>query len=78
MKTAISIPDKAFKKGERAAKKLGISRSEFYTQAVESYSDLLLEEHITEALNRVYSKESSKLDTVLSEIQSRSILKESW
>ncbi|MBS2022825.1 MAG: CopG family transcriptional regulator [Deltaproteobacteria bacterium] len=35
MKTAISIPDPIFAKAEKAARKLGISRSEFFTRAVE-------------------------------------------
>ena len=35
MKTAISIPDETFRRAERHAKKLGISRSELFTRAVE-------------------------------------------
>jgi metal-responsive CopG/Arc/MetJ family transcriptional regulator len=33
MKTAISIPDRIFRQAERAAKKLRMSRSEFFTRA---------------------------------------------
>ena len=35
MKTAISIPDEVFSRAERHAKKLGLSRSELFTRAVE-------------------------------------------
>ncbi|MBI4950529.1 MAG: ribbon-helix-helix protein, CopG family [Myxococcales bacterium] len=35
MKTAISIPDETFRRAERHAKRLGISRSELFTRAVE-------------------------------------------
>ncbi len=34
MKTAISIPDEVFRQAEQAAKRLGVSRSEFFTRAV--------------------------------------------
>lgn len=37
MKTAISIPDHTFEKAERAAKRLGMSRSEFFTRAAERF-----------------------------------------
>lgn len=33
MKTAISIPDDVFREAERAAKRLGMSRSELFTRA---------------------------------------------
>lgn len=33
-KTAISIPDELFKEADRAAKRLGISRSELYAKAL--------------------------------------------
>lgn len=76
MKTAISIPDKAFKKAEKAAKKMGLSRSEFFTRAVEAYTEVTLQEQITEKLNALYSKESSELDPAFIEMQNRSILKD--
>jgi hypothetical protein len=44
VKTAISIPDATFRRAERHAKKLGISRSELFTRAVER---LLSEEQAT-------------------------------
>lgn len=37
VKTAISIPDQVFQQAERAAKRLGLSRSEFFTLAVKAY-----------------------------------------
>jgi metal-responsive CopG/Arc/MetJ family transcriptional regulator len=39
MKTTVSIPDDVFEKGEKAAKRLGMSRSELYAKAVEAYVD---------------------------------------
>lgn len=78
MKTAISIPDKTFKKAEKAAKRAGMSRSRFYARAIESYSDSVLDDDITEALNRVYENESSKIDPVIMELQLRALPKEDW
>jgi metal-responsive CopG/Arc/MetJ family transcriptional regulator len=44
MKTAISLPDPLFKAGEKAAKKLGLSRSQLYAQALRRYLESLGEE----------------------------------
>lgn len=41
MKTAISVPQETFEKVEQCAATLGVSRSEFYTQAVRRYLDEL-------------------------------------
>ena len=37
VKTVISIPDSLFRAAERAAKRLGVSRSEFYQRAISLY-----------------------------------------
>ena len=71
MKTAISIPDAIFQQADRFAKRKAISRSELYTRAVRAY--LEREERITEQLNAVYDAEESRLDTVLEELQYRSV-----
>jgi metal-responsive CopG/Arc/MetJ family transcriptional regulator len=78
MKTAISIPDTIFNAAENAAKRLGMSRSEFYSKAVADYTRNLQDEDITEKLNEVYSEADSSLDPVLSEMQWRSISREDW
>jgi metal-responsive CopG/Arc/MetJ family transcriptional regulator len=51
MKTAISIPDDTFERVERAAKRLGVSRSEFYARAAQSWLDALEDENTTDAIN---------------------------
>jgi predicted transcriptional regulator len=51
MKTAISLPDDTFRRVDRAAKRLGVSRSEFFARAAESWLAVLEEEDITEAIN---------------------------
>lgn len=51
MKTAISLPDDTFRRVDRAAKQLGVSRSEFFARAAESWLTVLEEEDTTEAIN---------------------------
>lgn len=51
MKTAISVPDETFKRVEQAAKRLGVSRSEFYARAARSWLDALDDEATTDAIN---------------------------
>ena len=53
MKTAISIPDEVFEAADRAAKKLGVSRSELYATAVHEYVTRYRVENITSRLNEV-------------------------
>ena len=48
MKTAISLPDDTFERVDRAAKQLGISRSEFFARAAERWL-AALEDHQTTA-----------------------------
>lgn len=52
MKTAISLSDDTFRRVDRAAKRLGVSRSEFFAKAAETWLTVLEEEDTTEAINR--------------------------
>jgi metal-responsive CopG/Arc/MetJ family transcriptional regulator len=78
MKTAISIPDPVFAAAEEVAKKLGVSRSELYSRAIESFVRAWRDEDVTEALNRVYATEPSELDPALARAQSAAIGREKW
>lgn len=51
MKTAISVPDDTFRRVEQAAKRLGVSHSEFYARAAQSWLDALEDEDTTDAIN---------------------------
>ncbi|MGQ0848830.1 MAG: CopG family transcriptional regulator [Actinomycetota bacterium] len=53
LKTAISIPDGVFSRVEKAARRLGISRSEFFAKAAERWVDELDQDQITDQLNAV-------------------------
>jgi predicted transcriptional regulator len=52
VKTAISIPDATFQRAERYARKLGMSRSELYSKAVERWLDAREQTQITEQIDR--------------------------
>lgn len=52
MKTAISLPDQTFVRAEAAAKRLGVSRSEFFARAAERWLDDLDDDQTTDAINR--------------------------
>jgi predicted transcriptional regulator len=55
MKTAISIPDDVFERADETAAKLGMSRSEFYTQAVRAYLATRLEANITASYDAAFA-----------------------
>lgn len=78
MKTAVSIPDPIFQAGEAISKQLGLSRSELYTRALQAFIAAHNKQHITEALNQVYSERSSSLDPVVVQLQTASLPREDW
>ena len=78
MKTAVSIPDAVFRSAEQFAKAAKMSRSRLYTRAVAEYVEKHRLRRITEALNEVYGKTPSKMDSVLAKLQQMSIFKEDW
>ena len=55
MKTAISIPDDVFKQADQTAARLGMSRSEFYTQAVQAYLSTRLEANIKASYDAAFA-----------------------
>lgn len=59
MKTAISIPDDTFDRASQRAKELGMSRSEFFSRAADSYLDQLDSRSITRRINRTLAEASS-------------------
>ena len=80
MKTAISIPDELFVEGERAARRLGWTRSELYREALRRFLREEDSRSVTEALDAVYgaAPEASELDPVLARMQSTSLEPEEW
>lgn len=54
MKTAISIPDDVFAQAERVAKRLGLSRSELFTKAVQAFVATRVEGNITASYDAAF------------------------
>ena len=77
MKVAISLPDPVFEAAETVRKRLGLSRSRFYSKAVEAHVRIYQAGEIREALDAVYGSEESALDPLLDRLQSDS-LREDW
>jgi metal-responsive CopG/Arc/MetJ family transcriptional regulator len=78
MKTTLSLPGPLFEAAEELAKRLGISRSELYANAIAEYLRAHQREAVTEALNRVYEQEPSGLAPVVVAIQAASLGEEDW
>ncbi len=77
MKIVISVPDPTFEEAERVSKRLGISRSQLYSKAVEKYVEPYRKEDVREALKTVYGSEPSGVDPVLEQLQAEA-LREEW
>jgi metal-responsive CopG/Arc/MetJ family transcriptional regulator len=78
MKTAVSIPDPIFHSAESLAKRLGMSRSELFSRALEAYLEAHKHDSVREALDAIYSQESSSLDETLAHMQWASLPKDDW
>jgi metal-responsive CopG/Arc/MetJ family transcriptional regulator len=78
MKTAISLPDKVFEEAESLAQRLGLSRSELYTKALEAYLSRYNRHQRLLKLNQIYADEDSRLDPAMAKMQLMSLPHEDW
>lgn len=78
MKTAVSLSDSVFQEAEALAKRLGISRSELFSRALQLYLEAHKHDRVREALDEVYSQESSTVDEALAIMQAASLQEEDW
>jgi metal-responsive CopG/Arc/MetJ family transcriptional regulator len=77
MKVAISIPDRVFEEADRVAKRLRVSRSRAYSQAIEEFVKKHRGKSVRASLEAVYGRRSSEVDAVLTDLQARA-LREKW
>lgn len=54
MKTAVSVPDPVFEAAEALAERMGVSRSQLYTTALEAYLAASPADDVTARLDVVY------------------------
>ena len=78
MKTAVSLPDEVFALAEEAAKKLRVSRSKLYADAIAEYLERRHADSITRRLDEVYGNRPAKLDPAFLRAQVKSLDRESW
>jgi metal-responsive CopG/Arc/MetJ family transcriptional regulator len=78
MKTAISIPDDIFATADRFAKRLQMSRSEFYVRAIQHYLAECRHAGVKEKLDEVYAFEADSVDPAVLNAQAASIPREEW
>jgi hypothetical protein len=78
VKTAVSMPDELFRLAEAAARRLRLSRSELYANAIAEYLKRQQGSAITQRLNEVYARCSAKLEPGLHRAQVKSLEKDAW
>ena len=80
MKTAISLPDDLYRAAERAAKRLGLSRSELYRRAIGAFLSQHTGKIVTDALNEIYDSETSQpgVGPALMDAQLSSLPADEW
>lgn len=78
MKTAVSLPDSLFAEGEKLAKKLKITRSDLYQEALANYLEYHNDKQLLERLNQVYANNESKLDQAFTASQHRRFPAGEW
>ena len=79
MKTAISVPDEVFEQAEQAAKRLGMSRSELFTRAVQAFLATRLDRNITDSYNAAFGEASdADISALRREATRRALLDVEW
>jgi metal-responsive CopG/Arc/MetJ family transcriptional regulator len=76
MKTAISVPDETFHRVDDAARRMGVSRSEFFSRAAERWLDTLEGDDVTEAINRAL--EGVEQDTTFVRAAAEALAAKHW
>ena len=77
MKVAVSVPDRVFEAAEQVAKRLRVSRSRVYSEALAEFVRKHRGKSVRASLDVVYGRTSSDIDPVLTELQAQA-LREKW
>jgi predicted transcriptional regulator len=78
VKTAVSLPDDLFHRAEVIAKRLRLSRSKLYAQALEDFLARSTSESVTNQLNTVYSEARAEVDPGLQCTQAKVLQQAAW
>lgn len=78
MKTAISVPDDVFRRVERQAKRLKLSRSEFFTRAAERFLATLAEEGVTRSYDEAFADDDGSTESFRRRATRAALLAVEW
>jgi metal-responsive CopG/Arc/MetJ family transcriptional regulator len=78
MKTAVSIPDKVFKKAEHLARRMKKSRSQLFSNALEEYVDRHAPDRVTEAIDEVCAEIGADSNSFVSAASARILERSEW
>ena len=78
MKTAVSIPDKLFRRAEQLAQRLGKSRSQIYREALAEYVDRREPGAVTVALDEVVEELGPVVDEWVAEAGRSTLEQSEW
>jgi len=78
MKTAISVPDELFERGEELARRSGKSRSQVYREALAEYLFRRERRSVTDALDAVVAEVGSDDDAWLAEASRQRLEHSEW
>lgn len=78
MKTAVSVPDEVFRRAERLAKRMRVSRSELYSRALREYLARHAPDEVTEALNALCDELDTGAEEFTKEAGRRVLHESEW
>lgn len=78
IKTAISLPDDLFQRGEQHATYTALSRSELYARALEHYLTIHDDAAVTAALNDLYATEDSRHEPHIEALTLEALRSDEW
>jgi metal-responsive CopG/Arc/MetJ family transcriptional regulator len=78
VKKTVSMPEDVFSAAEETAKRLGISRSRLYADAVRQYVRDQEREDLTENYDRVCAELETAMDPVLAKMQEQALPHDEW
>ena len=78
MKTAVSVPNKVFERGERLAKRLKVSRSELYSRALREYLARHAPDEVTAALDMLCEELDTGAEELVREAGRRVLESSDW
>ena len=78
MKTAVSVPDEVFDEAEHLAKRLKISRSQLYSNALSEYVSRHAPDAVTDSFNRVCAEIQGEPDAAFQHAARKVLENSEW